>query len=88
MSKIVNVKLSSDQALYLRNVSFAKNLQLRLIHPLGTKYELTASIDEIEEIRSELTGEVARVGFDANYELTREGRFLEDLIDSLYYAGD
>lgn len=35
-----------------------------------------------EEFRDAFTLELARIGFDANYGITSEGRILEDLIDA------
>lgn len=40
--------------------------------------------EKAEIIRSYLTERLAKVGFDEDYELTLEGRILEDLIDHLY----
>lgn len=34
-----------------------------------------------EEFRNIFTERLAKIGFDENYELTTEGRMLEDLID-------
>jgi hypothetical protein len=39
------------------------------------------SSEAVEEMREVFTERLAKVGFDAEYELTPEGRVLEDLID-------
>lgn len=40
--------------------------------------------DAAETVRDELTTLLPTVGFDADYELTAEGRIIEDLIDALF----
>lgn len=40
--------------------------------------------DAAETVRDELTALLLTVGFDADYELTAEGRIIEDLIDALF----
>ncbi len=40
--------------------------------------------DEAEQLRGYFTLRLARVGFDADYRVTEEGRILEGLIDRLF----
>lgn len=40
--------------------------------------------NDTETVREALTEELARVGFDSDYELTAEGRLIEGLIDALF----
>lgn len=47
---------------------------------------LKLSRDLAEEFREALTNELAKVGFDENYDLTAEGRILEDLIDFFHVS--
>ena len=47
-----------------------------------TSFALNAQ--DAETIRGALTVELARCGFDADYEPTTEGRLIEDLIDDLF----
>jgi hypothetical protein len=48
--------------------------------------KMVISIDgsKCEEVRTALTELLAKIGFDANYSPTKEGRVLEELIDKLF----
>ena len=48
--------------------------------------ERRLSADEGNALRGAVTFELARTGFDADYEPTARGRALEDLIDKLGHA--
>ena len=45
---------------------------------------LVGSTEQIEALRGACTEALARIGFDVSYELTAEGRVLEDLIDKFF----
>ena len=47
-----------------------------------TRFALEAQDSEI--VRGALTEELARRGFDANYEPTAEGRLIQDMIDDFF----
>jgi len=79
------VALSARDLLYLQNARF---LPPSLAHLVGDTIPgqdatrvLTVSRAVAEQFRASFTDRLARVGFDSQYELTEEGRLLEDLID-------
>lgn len=47
---------------------------------------LELNINTAEEFREKFTLELTRVGFDDNYQLTTEGKLLEDLIDRFFIS--
>ena len=47
---------------------------------------LVLSAVAAEEFRGKFTEELARVGFDKNYEITAEGEVLENLIDRFFVS--
>ena len=82
------VRIPLRGVLYLRNTRFLPSSLLELInaarHRDGDQYELNISPQISEEFRSAFTNQLAKVGFDANYGLTREGEILEELIDVFF----
>ena len=86
--KTLSIKLSLEElevlSFYsLSNETLASLLKLNKTQGHGN---LKFQIDSLkcEELRTVLTELLAKVGFDTNYALTKEGRVLEDLIDKLY----
>lgn len=81
------IRLSAKQLAYLRKRSFfPDDLHgvLSTAEPTGhNTYSLAIHPDEAEALRNALTEHLASVGFDRSYELTSEGRVLEELIDAL-----
>jgi hypothetical protein len=79
------VRLSEIEVAYLTNtailpVDLGETLQAA-VRDKGKRWILTLSHETAERFRSELTDRLAKVGFNPDYEPTREGRILEDLID-------
>ena len=82
------VELSSQQLMYLRNTNFLPALLVQLVATAKTskaKYHVPVSRDTAEQFRDAFTNRLAKVGFDANYEPTSEGKVLEELIDRFYF---
>ena len=81
----VEVRLSRQEADYLVSAAFLKAAQIRRVCDgavVGQSgVNLTLSRDLAEQLREELTEQLARVGFDEEYALTPEGQLLEVLID-------
>jgi hypothetical protein len=82
------IRLSAKQLEYLKSANF---LPASLGAILDTAQYMTTetcsisvSQDTAEEFRSVFTERLARAGFDISYELTDEGRVLEDLIDRFH----
>ena len=79
------VRLSPQEAFYLRNAGFLPADLARLVAAihLGEEQGLGISVSReiAERFREVFTNRLAAAGFDANYEPTREGELLESLID-------
>lgn len=85
---VVNVRLSRQEAAYLIGAVFLRPHHLEAIRK-GEQADrggitLTLSRDLAEEFREAFTDQLAKVGFDQNYDATPEGRLLEELIDRFY----
>ena len=81
----VTIRLPRREVHYLVNAKFLGPPQIEAVRAAESTSDGSAvmrlSHSSAEEFREIFTIELARVGFDANYELTAEGRILEDLID-------
>ena len=81
------VRLSAGQFMYLKNTSFlseacARTLEgARAVHDY---YLLSLPHEMAEQFCDCFTDRLAKVGFDARYELTAEGKMLEELIDRFH----
>lgn len=74
--------------LYLTNTTFLDGHLQRILNSgedagNGT-YELRVSREVSERFREAFTERLAKVGFDRVYNLTNEGRMLEELIDRFH----
>lgn len=82
------IRLSLGQSQFLRNATFLPEALRRTLDevlPAGQgACDLLVTTALAEELRSSFTDRLADVGFDAAYELTDEGRSLEELIDRFY----
>lgn len=79
------IKLSKLDVAYLANAQFlpADLAGIVSVAKAGTDDARLLTIDRAtaERFRDEFTTRLAKVGFGADYEPTREGKLLEDLID-------
>lgn len=83
-----DVRLSKSHMLYLRNAGDMPASLARLLESArqisDDEHMILVPHDIAEEIRSAFTDRLAKVGFDADYEPTSEGRMLEELIDRFH----
>lgn len=85
MTSMRTIRLSKLDVAYLANAHFLPDDLTRIVG--GAKsgggdsrlLELDRAI--AERFRDEFTARLAKVGFDPDYEPTREGKLLEELID-------
>lgn len=79
------VKLSKIEIAYLGNTRFLPEDLAQIVGKAetteGEATLLRLDRDIAERFRDEFTTRLAKVGFGADYEPTREGKLLEDLID-------
>ncbi len=82
------VTLDARDVVYLKNTTFLPLPLVQVLEAIAlsprTSHELLISPEMAEEYRSAFTLRLARVGFDADYGPTAEGRILEDLIDKFF----
>jgi hypothetical protein len=82
------VRVSEEERLLLQQEGILPpDLQhnVRRALPLAEgRYLLEIPSGRREEVRDALTEALARIGFKSNYELTQQGRILEDLIDRFF----
>lgn len=72
----------------MEDVYFSHTLRELLIDKLhrlnSRKYVIELTMEEITLFRGAFMDRQTEVGFDENYELTTEGRILDDLIDDFF----
>jgi hypothetical protein len=81
------VKLNKEQLDYLNDSLFGKRDASGLNFQINEKKgSILIEIDEsmADKIRDWAGDALQKKGFDINYELTREGKLLESLIDAFY----
>lgn len=82
-----NRQVSKMDWTYLMNAKFLPEDLERMVSKAeasdNVQHVLRLDGNTAERFRDELTTRLARVGFGPDYEPTREGRALEDLIDRL-----
>ena len=80
-----HIVLRQNEIDYLIDEGFLSSVHLAVIKNASMRSKRSAVIEltdaVAEEFREAFTGRLAVVGFDEEYELTVEGRLLEDLID-------
>lgn len=84
---MLKVKLTDKEYSYIHKAKFLDENHRKLFllpQKEGTEYVLNFSEDQADKLR-DLCGEQLQVaGFNENYELTREGKILESLIDKFF----
>lgn len=79
------IKLSKLDVSYLSNAQFLPDDLARIVSGATAADDdarlLALDRATTERFRDEFTARLAKVGFGADYEPTREGKLLEDLID-------
>jgi len=83
------IKLSNREYNYLISSDFLPfdcQSLLRSIHKMNSDYQLELQEDKVDTFRDLFGDRLQTFGFDKNYELTKEGELLEDLIDKFYFG--
>lgn len=87
-ASFVTIRLPRREIQYLINAKFLGPLQIEAVRVAESCNDgsavLRLSRNSAEEFREAFTNELAKVGFDENYDVTAEGRILENLIDFFY----
>jgi hypothetical protein len=87
-ASFLTIRLPRREIQYLINAKFLGPLQIEAVRAAELSNDgsavLRLSRDSAEEFREAFTHELAKEGFDENYDLTAEGRILEDLIDRFH----
>lgn len=81
------IKLNINQFEYLDDSVFKSKESLRFklhVKKEGNFAFIEIDEDVADEIRDWASEELQKRGFDKNYQLTPEGKILEELIDSFY----
>ncbi len=82
------IRLSDEEAKLLRatipedNKHWSRVIASQVKWGDGVRMQLSREV--AEAVRECLTMELAKVGFEEDYSLTREGRLLESMIDKLF----
>jgi len=76
------IKFSEKEITFLRNSFFKENQHFELI--IVENKSIEGNDDLINVIRDWAGERQQIIGFDENYELTSDGKILEDIIDKLY----
>ena len=82
------IQLTQAEVDYLNAADFMPASLLALLRRVESNADTTASLQvprtASEEFRAVFTERLAKVGFDEAYELTAEGKLLEELIDRFH----
>ena len=85
---ILSIKLSRDELDYLTSAGFLDDSQLNALKEAKwispSKIILNISVGEAEKFREAMADRLPICGFDDNYDLTHEGKILDDLIDRFF----
>ncbi|MFM9841396.1 MAG: hypothetical protein ACKVOI_00350 [Dongiaceae bacterium] len=86
-SEFTSVKLSSQELFYLGDSGLPTSEQIDMAEPVAPDAQtrvIQFSNIAARRIGDALTARLALHGFDEKYELTPEGRLIEDLIDKFF----
>lgn len=82
------IKLNCDEFFYITSHGFLPNEMVEMINrsyeKKGSNYLLNISEDAADQLRDLFSDQLQVVGFDENYNLTKEGQMIENLIDSFF----
>ena len=84
---MLKVNLNDKEDSYIHKAQFLDEKHRKLFsfpQKEGTDYVLKFSEDQADELRDLCGEQLQVVGFDQNYELTKEGKILESLIDKFF----
>jgi hypothetical protein len=81
-------EMSAEELRRLRQLAAGSDLIMGLFPAaadvVGRKLAITVDRSTAEQVRAYLTELLAKVGFDQDYSLTKDGAILEKLIDRFY----
>lgn len=87
-NSLIPITLYTQEIEYLCNAEFLDRKYLEIFHEArvinDVFSEILISRELSEEFRDIFTNQLAKVGFDENYEVTTEGQMLETLIDKFF----
>lgn len=78
----MKIKFSRNELSFLKNTFFKEKVESNYI--LTEEQTINLEKHIADEIRDWALEKQQIIGFDQNYELTKEGRILENIIDKLY----
>lgn len=84
-NKTFKINLNKKEIDYLCDASFLEKNQMEILYKNKSKISIDFDSKKlIETFRDKFTLRLAEVGFDESYELTDEGKILENLIDKFF----
>ena len=82
------IKLNSDEFFHIISSCFLPNELIEMINESyeksGNNYLLSISEDSADQLRDLFSDQLQVAGFDENYNLTKEGKIIENLIDKFF----
>jgi hypothetical protein len=82
---MIKIKLNKNEYLYLTQMNFiSKNHKVTSDPNVKDIFILECTADQADEIRDKCSEKLQFVAFNEKYELTNEGKLLENLIDELF----
>lgn len=84
---MIKINLNTEEYTYLKKAEFLKNSLKEKLIPLEEKnrdsFQITLIDDQIVELEEAVSTQLQKVGFDIDYNPTKEGKLLEGLIDKI-----
>ena len=82
---MIKIKLNKNEYQYLYKMNFISDKYRVISNPKEKDFLiLECSEDQADDIRDKCSEKLQLVGFDEKYELTPEGKILENLIDEFF----
>jgi hypothetical protein len=82
---MIKIKLNKNEYQYLYRINFISDNCNVISNPKEKDFLiLECTKDQADEIRDKCSEKLQLVGFDEKYELTPEGKILENLIDKFF----
>ena len=82
---MIKIKLNKNEYQYLHKINFISDNYIVIFNFKEKDFLiLECSEDQADDIRDKCSEKLQLVGFDEKYELTPEGKILEDLIDKFF----
>lgn len=78
----MKIKFSKNELIFLKDTFFKEKIHFYVTIIEGETINIENSF--ADEVRDWALEEQQKIGFDENYELTKEGKILENIINKLY----